>query len=292
MTTNINHLIYEIRGQQVMLDSDLAMLYECANGTKTINQAIKRNKSRFPEDFYFQLTKEEVNDLANTNYSRFQSETLNEETNNRSQIGTGSEKLWYQSGTANDDTLENKGELRFQSGTLNEKIDNRFQSETGSEDLKFQIGTSSLSKHRDPKYLPYAFTEQGVAMLSSVLRTERAAKVSVDIMRAFVAMRKIIIIDNYLDKTILDVLKYKSKSVKVTLVTNEVKTKLDINKFKSQYQELKLITNSNFHDCYIIVDNKVLYHLGASLKDLSKGIFSINQITDPVYLSRLSNYIS
>ena len=61
--TNIEKLIYEIRGVQVMLDSDLARLYECANGTKTINQAIKRNLERFPNDFYFQLTKEELFDL-------------------------------------------------------------------------------------------------------------------------------------------------------------------------------------------------------------------------------------
>ena len=69
---NIENMIYEIRGKQVMLDSDLAKLYECANGTKSINLAVKRNIERFPSDFYFQLTKDEFNIIS----SRFQNETL------------------------------------------------------------------------------------------------------------------------------------------------------------------------------------------------------------------------
>ncbi len=118
--TNIEKLIYEIRGVQVMLDSDLARLYECANGTKTINQAIKRNLERFPNDFYFQLTKEELFDL------------------------------------------------------------------------KSQIGTSSWNSYGGVRKLPYAFTEQRVAMLATVIKTSIAAGMSVNIMRAFVAMRKYI----------------------------------------------------------------------------------------------------
>ena len=118
--TNIEKLIYEIRGVQMMLDSDLARLYECANGTKTINQAIKRNLERFPNDFYFQLTKEELFDL------------------------------------------------------------------------KSQIGTSSWNSYGGVRKLPYVFTEQGVAMLATVIKTSIAAGMSVNIMRAFVAMRKYI----------------------------------------------------------------------------------------------------
>ena len=72
----VENLIYEIRGVQVMLDSDLARLYECSNGTKTINLAVKRNVERFPEDFYFRLTESEVKDL------RFQFGTLNKKINN------------------------------------------------------------------------------------------------------------------------------------------------------------------------------------------------------------------
>ena len=116
----IENLIYEIRGKQVMLDSDLAKLYGCANGTKTINQAVKRHINRFPDDFYFQLTKEEFFNLRS------------------------------------------------------------------------QFGTSSWNQYGGMRKLPYVFTEQGVAMLATVLRTKVAEEVSIKIMDAFVAMRKYI----------------------------------------------------------------------------------------------------
>ncbi len=117
---SIENLIYEVRGKQVMLDSDLAHLYKCTNGTKDINKAVNRNIERFPEDFYFQLTNEEYNSL------------------------------------------------------------------------RFQIGTLKGTRGQHKKYLPYVFTEQGVAMLATVLRTEIVAQMSVAIMRAFVSMRKYI----------------------------------------------------------------------------------------------------
>ena len=113
---NIENMIYEIRGKQVMLDSDLAKLYECKNGTKDINKAVKRNIERFPQNFYFQITEEEM------------------------------KKLWFQSGTAN----------------------------------------------KMIRSLPYVFTEQGIAMLSSVLHTQIAISQSIRIMDAFVKMRKYI----------------------------------------------------------------------------------------------------
>ena len=116
----IEDMIYEIRGKQVMLDSDLARLYKCTNGTKNINKALKRNINRFPNDFYFQLETEEF---------------------------------------------------------LN---------------LKSQFGTSSWNNYGGTRKLPYVFTEQGVAMLATVLRTDIASEMSVAIMGAFVTMRKYI----------------------------------------------------------------------------------------------------
>ena len=121
----IENMIYEIRCKKVMLDSDLAMLYGCKNGTKSLNLAVKRHINRFPERFMFQLTKEEYSSI----YSRFQIETLNK--NNQKQ-------------------------------GLN------------------------------IKYLPYVFTEQGVAMLSAILKTDVAEEISIKIMDAFVVMKKII----------------------------------------------------------------------------------------------------
>ena len=133
----IENLIYEVRGKQVMIDSDLAKLYECKNGTKTINLAVRRHLDRFPNDFYFQLTKEEYYNIL-----RFQSEALEKEEYNN---------------------------------------------------LKFQVETSRLqNNHGGVRKMPYVFTEQGVAMLATILRTSVASKMSVAIMRAFVVMRRYI----------------------------------------------------------------------------------------------------
>ena len=131
----IENMIYEIRGKQVILDSDLAKLYQCKNGTKSINLAVKRHINRFPKRFMFQLTKEEYNNL------RFQFETASDKNNNS----------------------------RFQFETLNK---------------------NNQRQGLNLKYLPYAFTEQGVAMLSAVLKTPVAEEISIRIMDAFVAMRK------------------------------------------------------------------------------------------------------
>lgn len=129
----IQSLIYEIRGQRVMLDSDLANLYGVL--TKNLNKAVKRNIERFPQDFMFQLTKEE-----------------------------------YQN-------------------------------------LKFQIGTSS-STHGGRRYMPYVFTEQGVAMLSSVLESKQAIAVNIQIMRAFVKIKQFVLEHKDLTKRFTELEQY------------------------------------------------------------------------------------
>ncbi|HMK04624.1 MAG TPA: ORF6N domain-containing protein [Ferruginibacter sp.] len=125
---SIQNRIYEIRGQRVMIDRDLAALYETE--TKRLSEAVKRNINRFPPDFMFQLTKEE------SDFLRFQIETL-----------------------------ENNS-------------------------LRSQIATLEPGRGKYSKYLPYAFTEQGVAMLSGVLNSDKAIKMNIAIMRAFVEVRK------------------------------------------------------------------------------------------------------
>jgi phage regulator Rha-like protein len=140
---SIQNRIYEIRGERVMLDRDLAALYETE--TKALNLAVKRNMKRFPPDFMFQLTKEEFEAL------RFQIETL-----------------------------EPASPLRFQIETP----------EKGEDPLRFQIETSN--KRGGTRYLPYVFTEQGVAMLSGILNSDKAINMNIAIMRAFVEIRRII----------------------------------------------------------------------------------------------------
>ena len=278
---NIENMIYEIRGKQVMLDSDLAKLYQCKNGTKSINLAVNRNVKKFPNDFYFQLTNNETENL------RFHFETSNSTTN-----------------------------------------------------------------YGGKRYNPYAFTEQGVAMLATILHTPVAAEVSVNIMRTFVKMRKIIssnlieqkyinelvikdnerinlleesflkleekekinhifyegqiydaysllidifneakkeiiIIDNYADKSILDMIT--NLNVKVIIVTRKFNLlkDIDIKKYNRQYHNLKVIYSDKFHDRFIIIDKKVLYHSGASYKDLGNKCFAINKIKDDEYLENI-----
>ena len=271
----IENMIYEIRGKQVMLDSDLARLYGCKNGTKSLNLAVKRHINRFPERFMFQLTKEEYSSI----YSRFQFETLNK--NNQKQ-------------------------------GLN------------------------------IKYLPYVFTEQGVAMLSAILKTDVAEEISINIMRAFVAMKsiintslieqkyinslvlehdneikilqesfdklnikesnnhifyegqiydsysllidilskakkEIIIIDNYAGKKLFDIIKNIKVNIKVYTenIDNTAREK-----YEKQYSNINIFTTDIFHDRFIIIDNKILYHSGASFKDLGKKCFAMTKIDD------------
>ena len=318
---NIKDLIYEVRGKQVMLDSDLANLYECTNGTKDVNKAVKRNIERFPEDFYFQLTEEEYRNL-------------------RSQSGTAKE---YSPQIA----------LRSQIGTLN----NRFQIGTAKSEsnLRFQNGTTKSEAMR--RSLPYVFTEQGVAMLTSVLKTKVAAAVSIDIMRTFVKMRhflmenahlfqrlthidqkilehdkqfnvlfnelrvkeaitnqifykgqiydaydllvklvkkankQIVIIDNYVDDTILKLLAKKKKNSHVLVITNPKNkhlSSLDIIKFNKQYPTLTLKYSNDYHDRFLILDDEI-YHLRASLKDLGTKCFAINKIKDTSLLEKIKD---
>ena len=146
----IENMIYEIRGKQVMMDSDLARLYKCKNGTKTINLAVKRHINRFPERFMFQLTKDEYD------YLRFQTETAKE--NNMSRT------------------------------------------------------------------LPYVFTEQGVAMLATVLNTKVATEVSIRIMDAFISMRKSISSNLLEQKYINDLALEHDKRIKaLENLTNKIK---------------------------------------------------------------------
>lgn len=140
----VERMIYFVRGQKVMLDSELAVLYGVA--TKVLNQAVRRNAARFPTDFMFQLTAKEAEAL------------------NWSQIVTSSEP----------------------------DVVNAPKPAGISKSNWSQIVTSS-QKHRGKKYRPLVFTEQGVAMLSSVLRSPRAIQVNVEIMRAFVRLRQLLV---------------------------------------------------------------------------------------------------
>ena len=292
--------IYWIRGLQVMLDRDLAELYGVE--TRVFNQAVKRNIDRFPKEFRFQLTKEEFENL-------------------RSQIVTSSE-------AANLKSQNATSSLRSQSVTL--KTDRRGQ-------------------HR--KYLPYVFTEQGVAMLSAVLRSETAVRISVQIMKAFVEIRhfvqenalllkeinqlktdqvllrldmdekfeqvfnaleagreppkqgvffdgqifdaysfisklirkaktSIVLVDNYVDDSVLTMLSKRKKGVSAKIYCKRItkQLRLDLEKHNEQYPTVEMIPFDAAHDRFLILDEATVYHIGASLKDLGKKWFAFSKI--------------
>ena len=302
----IEPLIRTIRGQQVLLDSDLAVLYGVE--TKQLNQQVKRNIERFPADFMFQLTKEELGDL-------------------KSQIVI--------SNTFSDS-------IRSQNATIN-RVDNS---------LRSQIVTIE-NRGRHTKYLPYAFTENGIAMLSSVLRSQTAIQVNIRIMRAFNAMRhfiasnakifqrldvmeqnqqalaahqtetdhkleevfrlldngiaqpqqgiffdgqifdaytfinerireakeQIVLIDNYIDDSVLTMLDKRSEGVSAKIYTKKLSAQLllDIQKHNAQYAPIDVVEFDRAHDRFLCVDETV-YHIGASIKDLGKKWFAFNRM--------------
>ena len=276
----IEDMIYEIRGVQVMLSSDVAKLYNVE--TKVLNQTIKRNINRFPTRFCFQLITNEIEELS----SRSQIVTLNKSNNLRG----------------------------------------------------YNI-----------KYLPYVLTEQGIMMLSGLLKSDIAVKVNIEIIDAFVKMRKyfsntisnneillnhenrllrlentfdkykekeinkiffegelydayslfidilnkaaeeVVIIDNYAGKELLDILKKINK--RIIIVSKNIDDILK-EKYESQYKNIIFINNNSFHDRFIIIDKKTLYSCGASFKDLGKKCFAINKFDDREYLSKLLKIIN
>ena len=281
--SDIQNMIYTFRGKQVMIDRDLASLYQVQ--TKRLNEQVKRNSGRFPAEFCFKLSDKEKDELV-ANCDRFK--TLKHSSSN-----------------------------------------------------------------------PYAFTEQGIAMLSAVLKSDIAVEVSIKIMNSFVRMRKfllsnkemfarldrvelkqletdqklekvfnyiatntevkqniffdgqiydafsfivglvqkakkeIILIDNYVDVHTLNILCKKDKGVDIIVATagkGSLSTK-DITKFNAQYPKLLVKTTTDFHDRFLIIDKTEVYHIGASIKDAGKKSFGITKIEDKDLIKNLINKV-
>ncbi len=287
-TENIKNLIYTIRGKQVMLDSDVAMLYHYP--TKRINEAVRRNIERFPENFCFKLTEIEAENL-------------------RSQIATSSlEKENYggrrylpyvftEQGIAMlSGLLKNDIAIQVSINIMNAFVEmRRFIATNGQvferlttveykmleHDKKFDEVFDELQKKQESVFKQSIFFDGQIYDAYSLI---------IDIIKK--AKQKILIIDNYIDDSILKMLSKKSQKVEVVILTsqNSNLNRLDINKFNKQYPTLKVATTNKFHDRFIVIDNKELYHVGASLKDLGKKCFAISKIEDKEYLKRLSNY--
>jgi phage regulator Rha-like protein len=178
---SIQNRIYEVRGERVMLDKDLATLYEIE--AKVLNQAVKRNSKRFPKDFMFQLTMDEFEDL------RFQIETSENSSSSRSQIVT----------------------------------------------LKTGRGNNI-------KYLPYVFTEQGVAMLSGILNSDKAIAMNIAIMRAFVEIRRVLIQENDLREQLKQIKeRIGEHDIQLNQLYDAMENLLDENAAKNKWEERERI---------------------------------------------------
>ena len=287
-TDNIKSLIYTIRGKQVMLDSDVAMLYHYK--TKNINKAMKRNIERFPEDFCFQLTEKEVENL------RFQFGTSSLEKENYG----GRRYLPYVYTEQGISMLAGvlKNEIAIQvsisiirafiemrrfillNGQVFQEIDD-IKGKLLEHDRKFDEVFDELQRKQESEFKQSIFFDGQIYDAYSLI---------IDIIKK--AKQKILIIDNYIDDSVLKMLLKKNKDVEVVILTTQNSNirKLDIQKFNKQYPVLKLAYTNKFHDRFIVIDNKELYHIGASLKDLGKKCFAISRIEDDEYIDKINNY--
>lgn len=276
----IKNLIYTVRGKQVMLDSDVAILYQYT--TKNINKAVKRNIERFPEEFCFQLTDNEFENL------RFQIGTSKQSDEASNNLRGGRRYLPYvftEQGIAMlSGVLKSEVAIKVSIHIIKAFIEMRkfislngqvFQEISGIKgklleyDKKFDEIFDELQNKKQEEFKQKIFFGGQIYDAYSLI---------IDIIKT--ARNKILIIDNYINDSILKMLAKKNKEVEVIILTskNTELNKLDINKFNQQYPTLKLATTNRFHDRFMVVDDKELYHIGASLKDLGKKCFAISKV--------------
>ena len=286
----IKHLIYTIRGKQVMLDSDVAMLYHYE--TKKINQTVKRNINRFPERFCFKLTEEELETMWSQIVTTSKSEVNKYRSKKYLPYVFTEQGIAMLSGLLKNEIAVqvsikimdafvemrkyiNLNKYLFEKViTIESKMDKKFT----EYDKKFDEVFDQLQHEENIKQK--VFFEGQIYDAYSLI---------IDIIKK--AYKKILIIDNYTDDSILKMLTKKNKNVEVVILTSDKSNieKIDIQKFNKEYPILKIAKTNKFHDRFIIIDNREMYHLGASIKDLGKKCFGINKIEDIEIINKIIN---
>ncbi len=281
---NITNMIYEIRGKQVMLDSDLAILYECKNGTKEINQAVKNNKDRFPENFCFQLTLEEYDILR----SKFL--TLKK--------GRGAHRKYLPYVFTEQGVAMLSGIIKSEIAVnISIAIMNAFvlmRKYISNELIEQKYINNLVIKHdEDIKLLQESFNKFEEKRKSNEIyfngQIFDAYSKIVEIIKE--ADKELIIIDNYADKSMLDMIRNIKVNTTIICKENCLLKEIDIEKYNEQYNNLKVIYNNTFHDRYIIIDKKTIYHCGTSLNHIGSKTFSINKLEDKEVIEALLNKI-
>ena len=280
----IQSMIYTFRGRQVMLDSDLARLYQVT--TSNLNKAMKRNIARFPEHFCFQLTENEYENL------RFQN-GISSLTNNYG----GRRYMPYvftEQGIAMlSAVLKSEIAVEVSIKIMNSFVEMRkfllSNQELFSRLDKVELRQIEFEKKIDSKNTD---TDKKLEEVFDYIATTKEVKQKIffngQIYDAFSLMVEIvekareefILIDNYVDVNTLNILSKKRKEVDVLIVTSGKGnlTEKDIAKFNSQYPKLMVKINKDFHDRFIIIDRKEVYHIGASIKDAGKKSFGITKL--------------
>lgn len=278
----IEKLVYVIRGKQVMLDSDLAVLYQVE--TSALNRAAKRNISRFPEDFRFRLTKEEYQNLK----CQIGISSLEHEENNYGGRRTLPYVFTEQGISMLASVLHSEAAIRVSIRIMRTFVEMR----------RF-IANSSLLYERvnqvELKQLEYQKqTDEKLEQIFEYIsdHEESNQKVFFDgqIYDAFSliasliqeAKKELILIDGYVNVMTLNLLAKKNKNVSVTIYTNERTSlsQIDRDNFNKQYPSLTVKYTRVFHDRFMIIDGKIAYHIGASIKDAGKKCFGINLLED------------
>ena len=282
----IENMIYEIRGKQVMLASDVAKLYN--SETKIINQVVKRNINRFPETFCFQLTTYECAILR----SQFVTSSKEGNTNEMNYaIHGGNRYLPYV--FTEHGIIMLSGLLKSDiAARVNIQIINAFVkmkkyiTNNNYEQRLSNIETKLIDYDNNFKELFNKFDTKINNDIFFAGEVYDAYSVMLDIFNR--SKESIVIIDNYIDKNILDILAKTKKEVFV--ITNKY-NRIDFDKYCKQYGNVKIKISNEFHDRFIIIDKKYLYHCGASFKDLGKKCFAITEIKDSKIIDEILKYI-
>ena len=277
--TKIEDMIYEIRGKQVMLDSDLAKLYGCKNGTKEINQAVKNNLDKFPERFSWKLTDDEAQDFLVKNFDqkietrggRYKNPRVFTEQGVAMLATVLKSKVATQTSISIMDAFVSMKKY-ISSNLLEQKYINNMVFKL---DERLTLLESTFSNFKT--FSNEIFFEGQIYDAHSLL---------LDIFNT--SNKTITIIDNYISKELLDVL---SKTTKKIIVYTKNIDKNLIDKYQAQYNNLSIKINNSFHDRFIIIDNKYLYHCGASFKDLGKKCFAITKAENKHILEELTKIL-
>lgn len=271
---DISKLIYTIRGKQVMLDSDLAIIY--GYEVKRLNEQVKNNINRFPDDFMFQMTREEVKDLR----SKFSTANINSKSRSLPHVFT-EQGIYMLATVLNGEIAENQSifimrafrEMRhfiMNNERMFERINSielkQLEYQKESEE-KFNKIFDYIAKHKEDNQKIFF---DGQIFDAFSLLTDIVGH----------ATRELVLIDGYIDVITLNILAKKNAGVDVfayTLPSARISTQ-DINSFNAQYPTLTVKRTTAFHDRFLIIDGADGYHIGASLKDAGKKCFGINKI--------------